>query len=138
MSSFSVKVSPSLYRDIENLKEEIEVLTKQHIVDIAETLANKSMVTVDTGAYIESHSVSSDTMNNSRSVSSKGKPRRQNPATAAGKSLANMVSDINRIDFENTTIITFSNEAPHAYLVENGWPTKGGYGIYAQLRNLYG
>ena len=89
---------------------------------------------VDTGAFITSFSFSGTGRGRLRGKSSRNKPRNQNPEAKAAEGFANLVSDINRIDLKNTTVITLRNGAPHAWTVENVHMLK----VFQQLRIKYG
>ena len=125
-----------------NLRKELEQHKEESItnvvLNIAETLVRLSPV--DTGAYVTSHSVKSNTSSRGRGRSSHGKPRGQNARDKQQEGLDNMVQDVNAIDFDGLTTITFRNDSPHAQVVEEGGPnwTKPGYKVYAQIRNIYG
>ena len=125
-----------------NLRKELEQHKEESItnvvLNIAETLVKLSPV--DTGAYVTSHSVKSNTSSRGRSKTSHGKPRGQNALNKQQEGLDNLVQDVNAIDFDGLTTITFRNDSPHAQVVEEGGPNwkKPGYKVYAQIRNIYG
>lgn len=128
----------SLDRKLLLLEQTVEDQIKDQLISIAQFIVRQSPV--DTGAYVTSHSVKTNTSSRGRGKSSHNKPRNQPPEVKRQEGLENLLSDINRIDLMNTTSITFRNDSPHAQIVEHGGPnwTKPGYKVYTQVRNLYG
>lgn len=88
---------------------------------------------VDTGAYITSFSFITG-RGRPRGKSSKGRPRKQDPNKMGAIGLDQLMSDLQRVDFKNTTSIVLNNGAPHAPYVEN----KHGLLVFSKLRNKYG
>lgn len=88
---------------------------------------------VDTGAYITSFSFITG-RGRPRGKSSKGRPRKQDPNKMGAIGLEQLMSDLQRVDFKNTTSIVLNNGAPHAPYVEN----KHGLLVFSKLRNKYG
>jgi hypothetical protein len=88
---------------------------------------------VDTGAYITSFSFITG-RGRPRGKSSKGRPRKQDPNKMGAIGLDQLMSDLQRVDFKNTTSVVLNNGAPHAPYVEN----KHGLLVFSKLRNKYG
>ena len=88
---------------------------------------------VDTGAYITSFSFITG-RGRPRGKSSKGRPRKQDPNRMGAIGFDQLMSDLQRVDFKNTTSIVLNNGAPHAPYVEN----KHGLLVFSKLRKKYG
>ena len=88
---------------------------------------------VDTGAYITSFSFITG-RGRPRGKSSKGRPRNQSPDKMGAIGLEQLMSDLQRVDFKNTTKVVLNNGAPHASVVE----FKHGLLVFSKLRNKYG
>jgi len=88
---------------------------------------------VDTGAYITSFQFITG-RGRPRGKSSKGRPKGQDPNKMGAIGFEQLMSDLSRVDFRNTTSLTLSNGSPHAYYVEN----KHGLLVFSKLRNKYG
>jgi hypothetical protein len=88
---------------------------------------------VDTGAYITSFSFITG-RGRPRGKSSKGRPRKQDPNKMGAIGLDQLMSDLQRVDFKNTTKVVLNNGAPHAPYVE----FKHGLLVFSKLRNKYG
>jgi len=95
---------------------------------------------VDTGAYIESHTLS-NTAGAPRSRSARGRKRKSgNPSIAREQ----LMSDLGKLDLTKD-IFNIRNNSPHASIVENNprgnIPRAGGQGqahVYQQLANILG
>lgn len=88
---------------------------------------------VDTGAFVTSWSIST-TSNMGRSISSRGKPRRQPPEAKQAEAMSLIRSDLDSIPVD-ADVMYFNNRAPHANFVE------GKYGTISRARsrrNAYG
>jgi hypothetical protein len=103
-----------------NLRKELEQHKEESItnvvLNIAETLVKLSPV--DTGAYVTSHSVKSNTSSRGRSKTSHGKPRGQNTLNKQQEGLDNLVQDINALDFDNLNTITIVTIVPMLRLLK--------------------
>jgi len=126
----TVKINPSFYTKIDQLEVEVEDAVGRKLMDIAETIINFSPV--DTGAYVTSHSVKSNTSSRGRGKSSKGKPK-ADKAAKKSEGLNNLMKDINALDLSFAQRFTFRNDSPHAQVVDRK------YNIYgAIVRNIHG
>jgi len=113
----------------------IEALPSKVVYDLlsesVDFLINKSPV--DTGAYIESHALS--TGGKVRSVSSRGRKKGSGNRAKAQEQLQ---GDLAQLDFSQNTFV-FSNHSAHAHIVENNpRGTIKSPHIYTQLQNHIG
>lgn len=92
-------------------------------------------VPVDTGAYAQSFSLKGN-YSSGRSVTSRGKPRKQPRGPFIADMVTNLYNDLAIVDLKNTTAIVLSNGAPHAPFVENGNGKSRGHQIFARIRGL--
>jgi len=126
----TVKINPSFYKKMDELELQVEDAVGSKLMSIAETIVNFSPV--DTGAYVTSHSVKSNTSSRGRGKSSKGKPK-ADKAAKKSEGLNNLMEDINALDLSSTQRFTFRNDSPHAQAVDRR------YNIYgAIVRNIHG
>jgi len=88
---------------------------------------------VDTGAFVNSWSIATSS-NTGRSISSRGKPRKQPPEAKRAEARARIREDLASFPVE-TDVMYFNNRAPHANFVE------GRHGTISKARirrNAYG
>ena len=92
-------------------------------------------VPVDTGAYAQSFSIKPN-YSSGRSVSSRGKPRKQPRQVFIADMMTNLYNDLNMMDLKSTTAIVISNGAPHAKFVEygNGTPSGRKHLIFSRIK----
>ena len=128
MAQYKSTLEPILLR----VQEDLEAVKKRLLINLAEDLVESSKQTVDTGAYITSHTVSAN-LGSARSNVSDNLPKSQDPNAKAQESLAQMLQDINSLP-EGLEIVYISNASPHALLVEY----KHGYNVYNSVRNRAG
>lgn len=118
----------ALYRDpikfIEKQKKRILAFRDGSMGSISEDLVVKTPV--DTGAYAESHSISSNATAK-RSVSSANREGKQNISKFQGIARSNLESDISSLGDDDFEIYAI-NGAPHASAVEH----KHNYKVYTQ------
>jgi len=132
-----IVVNRSFYDKKQRLKEfpaeTLEAVARNMAVD-APAL---SQYFVDTGAFITSWQITDGRRGRPRGKSSHGRPRRKGDQAfaraMAQESTQQMMSDINRIDFYNTTRLVLRNGAPHARYVDAKHSK-----VMDQLRNKYG
>jgi len=105
-----------------------EAVIRGALDEVIEYLATASPV--DTGAYIESHSIKS---NNTRGRGYDSKRRKRGSGGDQNREIAlnQLLGDVEKLDFESDTI-TVRNDSPHAVFVEY----KHGYYIYEGLGAL--
>lgn len=121
------QTSGTFKKKLQNLTDEIEEDLREDIANTVNAAANWSPV--DTGAYAESWSLKNN-YSSGRSVSSRGKPRKQPVRFHREVARANMLNDLAAIDLKNSTAIVISNGAPHSPYVEKV------HKIFARLRAL--
>jgi len=120
----------------EEIIDKIEALPSKVVYDLlsesVDFLVNKSPV--DTGAYIESHALSSGG-GKTRSVN----PRSRKKGTGDKvKAKAQLEADLEELDFSQNTFV-FNNHSNHAWVVEqNPRGTVKSPHIYTQLQNYIG
>ena len=134
----TIKINSSFNQKMNKLDETVEDAVYNKLFDIAQTTVDLSPV--DTGAYVTSHSFQTNTSSRGRGKSSRNKPRKQNKQAMRQEGLNNLVQDINALDLSSTEKITLRNDSPHARVVEYGGPNWKiqPYGVYTQVRNIYG
>jgi hypothetical protein len=134
----TIKINSSFNQKMDKLDETVENAVYNKLFDIAQTTVDLSPV--DTGAYVTSHSFQTNTSSRGRGKSSRNKPRKQNKQAMRQEGLNNLVQDINALDLSSTEKITLRNDSPHARVVEYGGPNWKiqPYGVYTQVRNIYG
>jgi hypothetical protein len=121
--------------DLDQIKTEFLIGMVEDIVDITirkndrATANGETKAAVDTGAYIESHSVRA-TRGAGRARSSRGKPQNQDPSIKAAQALSMLMEDIASLP-KDAPNIYLSNNSPHASLVE----FTHGYHVYGIARN---
>jgi len=124
----------SLIKKIEGRLNEVRT---EFLINMAEDIVTSSIPTVDTGAYITSHSIRT-TRGAGRSRSSFGKPTGQDPTAKAAEAMDQLMQDITSLPEEQTEVF-FTNNAPHAKFVEYGsinWKKNpDGYAVYEGARN---
>ena len=116
----------SLINKIENRLHEVR---DQFLINMAEDIVATSIPTVDTGAYITSHSIRT-TRGAGRSRSSHDKPTGQDPNAKAAEALGQLMEDISSLP-EDQTQVFLTNNSPHANIVEY----VHGYAVYESVRN---
>ena len=134
----TIKINSSFNQKMDKLDKSVEDAVYNKLFDIAQTTVDLSPV--DTGAYVTSHSFQTNTSSRGRGKSSRNKPRKQNKQAMRQEGLNNLVQDINTLDLSSTEKITLRNDSPHARVVEYGGPNWKiqPYGVYTQVRNIYG
>lgn len=115
--------------DLDKIKTEFLIGMVEDIVNITIRENDKGKPAVDTGAYIESHSVRA-TRGAGRARSSKNKPQNQDPSVKAAEALSMLMEDIASLP-KDAPDIYLSNNSPHASLVE----FTHGYNVYGIARN---
>jgi len=127
----------SLTSRLKKVQDDLDKIRDQFLTNMADELVEESIKTVDTGAYITSHSIRT-TRGGGRSRTSDNKPRGQDPQFEAAQSLSQLYGDIASLPKDQTQVF-LTNNAPHANIVEYGganWVKRPqGYQIYSTLRN---
>lgn len=128
-------VQTKLSSQLKKVEKQIDAVKQQFLINMANEVVNITItpnemgkVAVDTGAYIESHSIRT-TRGAGRARSSSGKAPNQNPETKAAEALDLLMQDISALP-KDATQIYLSNNSPHASLVEFSY----GYNVYGTLR----
>lgn len=114
---------------IKKIEQDLDKVRDEFLNNVAEDVVNASKPTVDTGAYITSHSIRV-TRGAGRSRTSHGKPKKQSPEVKAAEALNQLRDDIAALP-PGQEEVYLSNFAPHANLVEY----KHGYAVYESVRN---
>lgn len=117
---------------IQKIEQDLQYVRDQFLVNMSEDLVTSSKPTVDTGAYITSHSIRT-TRGAGRSRTSNNKPTGQNPEAKAAEALSQLMEDIAALP-QNQEQVYLTNNAPHANNVEY----THGYFIYEGVRNRAG
>jgi hypothetical protein len=135
----TIKVNPSLGAKIKAMQEELDVSVKSVLKGMANDLVEWSPV--DTGAYVNSHSIRPAGIGGGRMKSSENKPRFQEPEAQKAAAREELFTDINNLSIEDVKSITIRNRSKHASDVENGWvfgsKTIDGYHVYTMLKDKY-
>ena len=122
---------------LKKIQDDLDKIRDQFLTNMVDELVEESIKTVDTGAYITSHSIRA-TRGGGRSRTSHNKPRGQDPQFEAAQSLSQLYGDIASLPKDQTQVF-LTNNAPHANIVEYGganWVVRPqGYRIYSTLRN---
>ena len=116
-------------QDLDKIKQQFLINMATDIVQITVSENSAGKPAVDTGAYIESHSIRA-TRGAGRSRSSSGKPTNQNPEAKADEALSMLMEDIASLP-KDAPEVYLSNNSPHASLVEFTY----GYNVYGVARS---
>jgi hypothetical protein len=135
----TIKINPSLGAKLKAMQTELDVSVKSVLKGMANDLVAWSPV--DTGAYVNSHSIRSGGTGGGRMKSSENKPRGQDEESQKAMAREELFTDINSLKIEEVKSITIRNRSKHASDVENGWVLGGrvldGYHVYAMLKDKY-
>jgi hypothetical protein len=144
MKASYVKINTSLDAKLDKAEDDIERLLELKLQSVANDViaftmgANpRNKPAIDTGAYIQSFSISSGGAGRPRGKSSKSKAAKQRKIPvdqAADIARSNLFEDISVITLDSSSIITLRNGSPHAEYVEH----KHGYKVLTQIRNKHG
>jgi hypothetical protein len=122
---------------IQKIQDDLHKVRNEFLLNMAEDVVASSKPTVDTGAYITSHSIRT-TRGAGRSRTSHNKPTGQSPEAKAAEALDQLKGDIAGLS-EDQTQVFLTNNAPHANLVEYGganWIKRpDGYAVYEGVRS---
>ena len=122
---------------LQRVEQRLNDVRTTFLISIAEDVITASIPSVDTGAYITSHSIRT-TRGAGRSRTSSGKPTGQNPQEKATESMNQLMTDIESLP-SDWTLVFLTNNAPHAKFVEHGganWrKNPDGFAIYEGARN---
>jgi hypothetical protein len=133
-------VQRSLTAVINKIEQDLDRVRTEFLINVAEDLVRSSTPTVDTGAYITSHSITT-TRGAGRGRTSANKPQGQDPNAKATEALSQLMGDIASLPQDQTQVF-ITNNAPHANLVESGganWRERpNGYQVYTSVRNRAG
>jgi hypothetical protein len=121
---------------IQKIEDDLHKVRNEFLLNMAEDIVTSSKPTVDTGAYITSHSIRT-TRGAGRSRTSNNKPTGQSPDAKAAEALEQLKGDIAGLPDDQTQVY-LTNNAPHANLVEYGgynWKEyPDGYAVYEGVR----
>mgnify|MGYP000087271567 CR=1 FL=1 len=114
---------------IQKIQDDLHKVRNEFLLKMAEDVVTSSILTVDTGAYITSHSIRT-TRGAGRSRSSHGKPTGQDPEAKAAEAMDQLMSDIASLPDDQTQVY-LTNNSPHANIVEYSH----GYAVYSGVRS---
>ena len=130
-------VQRSLTSQLKKVQEDLDQVRDVFLQIVADDLVTSSIPTIDTGAYITSHSITT-TRGAGRARSSHNKPSSSDPNFEVAQSLEQLYEDISALPKDQTTVY-MTNNSPHASAVEYGganWKEHPfGYDIYGSVRN---
>lgn len=122
---------------IQKIQDDLHKVRNEFLLKMAEDVVTSSILTVDTGAYITSHSIRT-TRGAGRSRTSNNKPTGQSPDAKAAEALEQLKGDIAALPDDQTQVF-LTNNAPHANFVEYGgynWKKYPyGYAVYSGVRS---
>jgi hypothetical protein len=122
---------------LKKVQDDLDKIRDQFLLNMAQDIVEQSVRTVDTGAYITSHSIRT-TRGAGRARTSRNKPQNQDPQFEAAESLSQLYEDIASIPKDQVEVF-LTNNAPHANIVEYGNATwkkyPNGYRIYESVRS---
>lgn len=129
-----VTINNSFYQKATAFQEEIEESLREQAEDMVSYAV--SISPVDTGAYVDSFSITSRGSGGGRSRSSNNKMP-VNGSTARSEAISRLYSGIKSLNILDG--FTIRNRAPHANDVEYGGPNwkRDGYFVFTQLRNRF-
>ena len=114
---------------IQKIEDDLHKVRNEFLLNMAEDIVTSSKPTVDTGAYITSHSIRT-TRGAGRSRSSHGKPTGQDPEAKAAEAMGQLMDDIASLPDDQTQVY-LTNNSPHANIVEYSH----GYAVYEGVRS---
>jgi hypothetical protein len=114
---------------IKKIEDDLHKVRNEFLLNMAEDVVASSKPTVDTGAYITSHSIRT-TRGAGRSRTSHNKPTGQNPDAKAAEALEQLKGDIAGLSDDQTQVY-LTNNSPHANIVEYSH----GYAVYSGVRS---
>lgn len=114
---------------INKIESDLQRVREEFLLNMAEDVVSSSKATVDTGAYITSHSIRT-TRGAGRSRTSHGKPTGQDPEAKAAEAMGQLMDDIASLPDDQTQVY-LTNNSPHANVVEYSH----GYFIYEGVRS---
>tara|TARA_R110000796_G_scaffold24907_4_gene70686 strand:- start:404 stop:811 length:408 start_codon:yes stop_codon:yes gene_type:complete len=133
-STFKVNQSV-LNSEFDKIRDWADMQAKDLAEDIADSAITFSTPFVDTGAYITSFSFSTGA-GRPRGKSSSRKQRNQPPAQKANEGRALLAADLSKINFEEVSIVTLRNGAPHGS--SENWGVERNHRVFERLRIKYG
>jgi len=133
-STFKVNKSV-LNSEFDKIRAWGEMQARDLAEDIADSAITFSTPFVDTGAYITSFSFSTGA-GRPRGKSSHRKERNQPPAQKASEGRALLEVDLGKINFEEVSIVTLRNGAPHGS--SENWGVERNHRVFERLRIKYG
>lgn len=135
--SNQVTLNASFGAKLDYLDELVKDKAKEVIADVAQSAVNMSPV--DTGAYVTSFSIVDAGKGGGRSRTSNNKPTGQPPELMRQTAMGQLLSDISKLDFDNSLKFILRNRSPHSRAVEDGGPNwrRSGYGVFRRIRNLF-
>jgi hypothetical protein len=118
---------------LKKVNKDLEDVRTEFYKGLVEVLVANSPV--DTGAYMNSHSVSTDTTSGAAQKSD-GLPRKQPEQEVKGRNLTRLFGEIDSLP-PDATKVYIANRSPHSKTVEDGswWPGKDGYYPFKIMRS---
>lgn len=131
------------FRLIDNRRQSTEVLREfeEEIADLKKNFYKGlvryivSFSPVDTGTYMDEHSVLSSRSGSSRAESSHGKPRKQPRGAFEAMALSRMFRQIEALPDDADSVV-IANFSAHAKFVENGRANASGHLVYTRARAM--
>ena len=137
-----MKINKSLSTKLDQIEGFAEEAVEDELREIADTAIYLTLTSVgnkgtpgavDTGAYISSFSITYGA-GRPRGKSSRRKRRDRTDLPQLGQAaMADLYSDISKLDLSTVSSVELRNNSPHAYQVEN----KHGYFIFGQLERIF-
>ena len=136
--SNQMTINNSFFNKLELVGDELVELVEDELVGLASTAVDLSPV--DTGAYVTSFSFVRKGSGGGRSRTSNNKPTGQSISAMRDQGFSQLMSDIKTLDIKSTDGAVLKNRSPHSNDVEDGGPNwrRSGYGVFRQLRAMYG
>lgn len=126
-------VQVSVLKQLQKVEQQLEKFPELFLNKVADYLVKASPV--DTGAYIESHTITTG-RTSGRMRRSDVRETSSNPQANRDTARTLLSSDIQSLP-KGVTKVYVNNRSPHAKYVENGspmWKNTGPYKVYANLR----
>lgn len=127
---FTGKLQAGFGKYLKGLGDDMEKVRDTFLTDMSHVVVNKSESFVDTGAYIQSHTITTQS-GGGRGYTSHNKPRKQDKQAMASVALGNLMSDIASLP-DGVHKVYLTNRSPQSRIVED----KLGYAVFATARSL--
>lgn len=125
----------SLLKQLKKVENQLDKFPELFLNKVADYLVAEKVSPVDTGAYIESHTITTG-RTDGRARRADVRRTSSNPQANRDAARALLAGDIAALP-KDATKVYVNNRSPHAKYVENGspmWKNTGPYKVYANLR----